>query len=103
MLEVAGMGLHVAQMTSQAGMRQCFDAVTTHNARILGLDGYGVEPGCRGDFVLLQARSPADAIRLRAQRLLVVRGGRVLAQAPVRESRLHLQGRPATVDLSLQR
>ncbi len=103
MLEVAGMGLHVAQMTSQAGMRQCFDAVTTHNARILGLDGYGIEPGCRGDFVLLQARSPAEAIRLRAQRLLVVRGGRVLAQAPMRESRLHLQGRPATVDLSLQR
>ena len=28
MLEVAHMGLHVAQMTSQSGMRQCFDAVT---------------------------------------------------------------------------
>ena len=28
MLEVAQMGLHVAQMTSQAQMRACFDAVT---------------------------------------------------------------------------
>jgi cytosine deaminase len=33
MLEVAHMGLHVAQMTSQAGMRQCFDAVTVNAAR----------------------------------------------------------------------
>jgi hypothetical protein len=28
MLEVAQMGWHVAQMTSQKGIRQCFDAVT---------------------------------------------------------------------------
>jgi cytosine deaminase len=35
MLEVASMGLHVAQMTSQAGMRACFDAVTVNSARIL--------------------------------------------------------------------
>ena len=30
MLEVAHMGLHVAQMTGQAAMRACFDAVTDH-------------------------------------------------------------------------
>ena len=36
MLEVAQMGLHVAQMTSQQGMRDCFDAVTVNNARVLG-------------------------------------------------------------------
>ena len=32
MLEVAQMGLHVAQMTSQTQMRQCFDAVTVNSA-----------------------------------------------------------------------
>jgi cytosine deaminase len=79
MLEVAAMGLHVAQMTSVAAQRQCFDAVTVNNARILGLEGYGLEPGCRADFVLLQARSPQEAIRLRAQRLLVVRGAGAVA------------------------
>ena len=45
MLEVAHMGLHVAQMTGQAAMRACFDAVTTTPARILGLEGYGLAPG----------------------------------------------------------
>jgi cytosine deaminase len=100
MLAVAAMGLHVAQMTSQQGMRQCFDAVTVNNARILGLEGYGLEPGCRADFVLLQARSPVEAIRLCAPRLLVVRGGQVLARAPERQVRLQLPGRPAMVDFT---
>jgi cytosine/creatinine deaminase len=96
MLEVAAMGLHVAQMTSQQGMRQCFDAVTVHNARILA-------PGCRADAVLLQARSPAEAIRLRPPRLLVLRGGQVVARAPARTVELHLPGRPPAVDLTLPR
>ena len=64
MLEVAHMGLHVAQMTGQAAMRACFDAVTTTPARILGLEGYGLAPGCHADFVLLEARDPVEAIRL---------------------------------------
>jgi len=58
MLEVAQMGLHVAQMTSQAGMRACFDAVTVNAAKVLGLERYGLEPGCDASFVLLQARDP---------------------------------------------
>ena len=106
MLEVAAMGLHVAQMTSQAGMRACFDAVTVNNARILGIDGpggYGLAVGQRADFVLLQARSAVEAIRLRAPRLLVVRGGTVLARAPASSMALSLPGRPASVDFTLQR
>lgn len=101
MLEVAQMGLHVAQMTSQAGMRACFDAVTVNAARILGLQGYGLAPGCRADLVLLQARSPVEAIRLRAQRLIVVRAGEVIACSPAATAVLHLPGRPAAVDWTL--
>ena len=95
MLEVAHMGLHVAQMTSQSAMRQCFDAVTSNPARILGLLGYGLESGCNADFVLLQARDPIEAIRLRATRLKVFRRGRLVAEAPEHISHLHLPGRPA--------
>ncbi|MCP5940187.1 amidohydrolase family protein, partial [Klebsiella pneumoniae] len=69
MLEVAHMGLHVAQMTGQDGMRDCFDAVTTRAARVMHLDCYGIEAGCDASFVLLQARDAAEAIRLRATRL----------------------------------
>jgi cytosine deaminase len=103
MLEVASMGLHVAQMTSQAGMKACFDAVTVNPARILGLPGHGIAPGHRADFVLLQARSPAEAIRLRAARLMVVRGGTVLARSAPATAALNLPGRPASVDFLLAR
>jgi len=99
MLEVAQMGLHVGQMTSQAAMRQCFAAVTTNPARALGLEGYGLEAGCNADLVLLQARDPIEAIRLRATRLKVFRRGRLLAEAPAATSQLHLPGRPVQTSL----
>ncbi len=98
MLDVAHMGLHVAQMTGQAAMRACFDAVTSTPARILGLDGYGVAPGCSADLVLLQARDPVEAIRVRAIRLWVMRAGRIVARTAPRIAALSLPGRPATVD-----
>ena len=103
MLEVAQMGLHVAQMTSQRGMRACFDAVTVNAAKLMGLEGYGLEVGCHADFVLLQARSPIEAIRLRANRLAVVRQGRVVARTPAATAALDLPGRPSAVDWTLHR
>ena len=98
MLEAAHMGLHVAQMTSQAAMRQCFEAVTSNPARLLGLEGYGLAPGCHADFVLLQARHPAEAIRLRATRLAVYRRGRKIAGSPAAVAALALPDRPGSVD-----
>jgi cytosine deaminase len=97
MLEVAHMGLHVAQMTGQDAMRACFDAVTTAPAGILGLDGYGIAVGCKADLVLLQARDTVEAIRLRATRLAVIRGGRVIARTPAATATLSLVGRPSEV------
>jgi cytosine deaminase len=98
MLQVAHMGLHVAQMTGAEAMRQAFQAVTANPARILGLERYGLEPGCHADLVVLQARDPVEAIRLSATRLFVIRRGRVVAEtAPVSTS-LRLEGRPASVD-----
>ncbi len=96
MLEVAHMGLHVAQMTSQAAMRQCFDAVTINPAKLMHLRGYGIEKGCNADFVLLQARDPVEALRLRATRLKVFKRGKVIAETAPAVSRLSLPQRPAT-------
>jgi cytosine deaminase len=96
MLEVAHMGLHVAQMTSQKGIKACFDAVTVNAAKVMHLQGYGIAPGCDASFVLLQARDGIEAIRLRANRLKVWRKGSVMAQTPAVEATLHLAGRPVT-------
>lgn len=97
MLEVAHMGLHVAQMTGREGMLVCFSAVTTTPAAILGLDNYGIAIGRRADMVLLQACDPVEAIRLRATRLAVIRGGAVIARTPPATAKLKLAGRPSEV------
>ena len=79
MLDVAHMGLHVAHMTSPDAMRTAFDMVTRSPAVIMGLD-FGLEPGKRASFVMLDASDPIDAIRLRPARLLVVSNGQVVAR-----------------------
>lgn len=103
MLEVAQMGLHVAQMTGQDAMRACFQAVTETPAQILGLEGYGLTPGCHADLVILDAGDSIEAIRLRAARRYVIRRGAVISRAPAAHAALDLPGRPAQVDFRLRR
>ena len=103
MLEVAHMGLHVAQMTGQEAMHACFMAVTQTPARILGLEGYGLEPGCHADLVILDAGSTIEAIRLRAARRYVIRRGRIVSESPRAQASLDLPGRPAQVDFRIRR
>ncbi|MEQ8968037.1 MAG: amidohydrolase family protein [Azospirillaceae bacterium] len=98
MLEVAHMAVHVGQMTARERLRACFEAVTSVPAAILGLESYGLEPGCRADMVLLQAADPIEAIRLKPPRLAVVRDGRVVARTPERATTLELPGRPKRLD-----
>ncbi len=100
MLEVAAMALHVAQMTGQQEMPRMFDAVTVNGARTLGLERYGLEAGCRADFVVLQAADPVEALRLKPARLWVVRGGAVIAEAAPATSRLSLGGTAVEVDFT---
>ncbi len=100
MLEVANMGLHVGQMTGVAEMRSCFAAVTENAAKVLHLAGYGIAPGCWGDLVVLQAEDMIEAIRLQAERLFVVRRGKVLARTAVRESRLRFGETERVVDFT---
>ena len=98
MMEVAHMGLHVAQMTAVDQMQQIFEAITTNGARALGLEGYGLEPGCHADIVILQARDPQEALRLKPARLFVIRRGTVIAETPPVVSRLELADRTVEVD-----
>ena len=82
MLDVAFMGLHVAQMTSPADMRRCFDMVTSVNAAIMGLDGYGLAVGSKASLVVLDAGDPIEAIRLQARAALRHRKGQDRRDAP---------------------
>lgn len=82
MLDVASMGVHACHMSGQQELELML-AVTVNGARTLGLEDYGLEVGCRGDAVLLDARNAVDALRTHPARLAVVRGGRLVAQTSV--------------------
>ena len=92
MLEVAHMGIHVGHMTGVDEMKSMFDAVTVNAARVMHLEGYGLEVGCNADLVILQARSKIEAIRLRPARLFVIRRGKTISRTSPVTAHLDLGG-----------
>ncbi len=100
MLEVAHMALHVGHMTGIDEMKAMFDAVTRNGARVMHLERYGITEGNHADLVILQARDRIEALRLRAQRLYVIRRGEVIAKAAPAISEVTLNGQTSAVDFS---
>ena len=56
------------------------DIVTAGGARALGLQGYGLAPGCSADLVLVDAETLAEAVAQRRAKRTVVKAGRVVAR-----------------------
>jgi cytosine deaminase len=96
LLDVAWIAAHACHMTDRAGLRGCFDAVTTDPARIMGLGGDGLVPGAPANLVLLEATDPIDAIRTRATRTHVIRRGKLICETAPPAPKLSLDGRPDT-------
>ena len=79
-LQAAAVLAHYGQMSGYDELRTLVDMLTLNAARALGLDGYGLAPGCRADLVVFEAPSELDAIRLVAPRRAVIRSGQVVAR-----------------------
>ena len=99
MLEVAHMGLHVAHMTGVSEMKSCFKAVTYNAAKILHIDKYGLEPGCNGDLVILQCKSAIEAIRLKPNRIFVIKKGKVISSSSPTKYKLYIENKQEEIDL----
>jgi len=98
MLEVGHMAIHVAQMAGIEDKKKIFDALTVNSAKTMGLEGYGLETGCNADLIILQAQDALEALRLKPNRLAVIRRGKVIARSAPRIGELFLDGRPARID-----
>jgi cytosine/creatinine deaminase len=61
-------------------LAMALDIVTTGGAKALGLQGYGLAPGCGGDVVLVAAETVAEAVAQRPGMRTVVKRGRVVAE-----------------------
>ena len=60
-------------------LSMALEAVTTGGARALGIERYGLEPGCDANFVLLAAENLAEAVVSRSPRRTVISRGRLVA------------------------
>ncbi|MBX5159184.1 amidohydrolase family protein [Rhizobium sp. NZLR5] len=98
MLEVGHMAIHVAQMAGIDDKKRIFDALTVNSAKTMGLAGYGLEKGCNADLVILQASDTLEALRLKPNRLAVIRRGKIIARSAPRIGELFLDGRPTRID-----
>ena len=98
MLEVGHMAIHVAQMASIEDKKKIFDALTINSAKTMGLEGYGLKKGCNADFVVLQAIDTLEGLRLKPNRLAVIKRGKIIARSQPRIGELFLRGRPSRID-----
>ena len=80
-----------------AEMARCFDMVTTQNAKVMNLEGYGLKVGNQASLVVLDAGNPVEALRLRPDRLAVISKGKVIVERTRNDARLNIPGRPPTV------
>jgi cytosine deaminase len=70
----------VAHLGNLDQMAWLLEFITTNPARAIGIEGYGLAEGCRADLVVLDARDAAQAITEQAEKLYVIKSGRVVAR-----------------------
>lgn len=61
-LYTAGFNAQISQLQAKDFAYECLAMVTSRAAWAIGLDSYGIEPGCRADFSLVQSPSVRQAI-----------------------------------------
>src|SRR2546423_10457877 len=89
---------HYGQMSGHGELRTLMDMITWNPASALGLEKYGLLPGCRADLCAFAAPSEMDAIRLIAPRKLVLRGGKIVARTEPERTTVMWDDREELVD-----
>jgi len=89
---------HYGQMSGHGELRTLMDMVTWNPASALGLEQYGLLPGCKADLVAFAAPTEHDAIRLIAPRKLVMRGGKIVARTEPARTTVMWNDREELVD-----
>ena len=79
LMNILDNGIHMAQLMKEEDFGKDLDLVTINGARAMNIeDSYGLDKGKDANFIVLDADSPYDAIRNRAECLASVRDGEFL-------------------------
>ena len=83
MMNILDNGIHLAQTMSFDELDRCLDLITYNGARTLNVeDRYGIEVGKPANFLVLDASTPFEAVRQRADVLASIRHGEYLFKRP---------------------
>jgi cytosine/creatinine deaminase len=87
MLSAAQLALFLCHMSGRDEIDAVFDLITTNAAKALRIqDRYGIEEGKPADFLILDAPSAFEALRLLPARLHVFKNGREIASTTPAQS-----------------
>ncbi len=83
LMNILDNGIHLAQTMSFDELDRCLDLITYNGAKTLNVeDQYGIEEGKPANFLVLDADSPFEAVRQRADVLSSIRNGEYLFKRP---------------------
>ncbi|WP_111720435.1 cytosine deaminase [Homoserinimonas sp. OAct 916] len=83
MMNILDNGIHLAQIMSFDELDRCLDLITYNGAKTLNVeDRYGIEVGKPANFLVLNANTPFEAVRQRADVLASIRNGEYLFKRP---------------------
>ena len=89
---------HYGQMSGHGELRTLMDMITWNPASALGLEKYGLLPGCRADICAFAAPTEHDAIRLISPRKLVLRAGKIVARTEPERTTVMWNDREELID-----
>lgn len=83
LMNILDNGIHLAQTMSFDELDRCIDLITYNGAKTLNVeDQYGLEKGKPANFLVLDADTPFEAVRQRADALASIRNGEYLFKKP---------------------
>lgn len=82
LIRQANLFANVSQMGTAAELLQCLAWISSESAALLRLKDYGVQPGCRADFIVFDAPSPAAVIADISAPLMGFKAGRQTFSRP---------------------
>jgi cytosine deaminase len=82
LIRQANLFANVSQMGTAAELLQCLAWISSESAALLRLKGYGLQPGCRADFIVFDSPSPAAVIAEISAPLMGFKGGRQTFNRP---------------------
>ncbi len=76
LMRIANLYANVLQLDRPAQLRECFEMVTTRSAQLLNFKDYGFAVGNPADVVVINARTPEQAVAEIAQPLAAFKSGK---------------------------